>query len=245
MVFSNIKMKKRLLYIIIISILICLGLIARIAVIQFIDGNDLKLGAHEQQTLSRRITAKRGTMYDATCKNILATSASAEIVTINPLNIPKDKKEGLINAFCDIFDLDYEKVSKKVNKRSSIETIASRCDKDKTDELRKYLLENNIEKGVNIDEDSKRYYPYGTLASHVIGFCGSDNQGLDGLEAKYDDILKGTNGKILKITDAKRWRNRRRKRRIFRTGKRGKPDIINRFNNSINCRKIFKTGMYR
>ena len=203
MIFSNIKMKKRLLYIIIISGVLSIALIIRVAFIQFIDGDALKLGAYEQHTLSRKITAKRGTMYDSTGKHILATSASTEMVSINPLNIPKDKKEGLINAFCNIFGLEYDKIEKKVNKRSSIETIASRCDKEKTDELRKYLLENGIEKGVNIDEDSKRYYPYGTLASHVIGFCGSDNQGLDGLEAKYDDILKGINGKILKITDAK------------------------------------------
>ena len=180
-----------------------MGLIIRVSVIQFIDGDALKLGAYEQHTLSRKITAKRGTIYDATGKNVLAISASTEMVSINPLNIPNDKKEGLINVFCNIFGLEYDKIEKKVNKRSSIETIASRCDKEKTDELRKYLLENGIEKGVNIDEDSKRYYPFGALASHVIGFCGSDNQGLDGLEAKYDEKLRGTNGKILKITDAK------------------------------------------
>lgn len=203
MFFSNIKMKKRMLYIIIITALILLGLMGRIAYLQFIQGNMLKLGAYEQQTLDRKINPKRGTIYDATGKNILATSASVETVTINPINISKDKKELLTNAFCEIFELDYETVSKKVNKKSSIETIVTKCDKEKTDELRKWLEQNNIDKGVNIDEDSKRYYPYGSLASHVIGFCGSDNQGLDGIESKYDDILKGTRGKILKITDAK------------------------------------------
>lgn len=203
MFFSNIKMKKRILYIIIIVALILVLLISRIAYIQFIQGNMLKLGAYEQQTLDRKINPKRGTIYDATGKNILATSASVETVTINPVNIEKDKKEILINALSNIFDLDYEKIAKKVNKRSSIETIITRCDKEKTDELRKWLEDNGITKGVNIDEDSKRYYPYGNLASHVIGFCGSDNQGLDGIEAKYEEILKGTKGKILKVTDAK------------------------------------------
>ena len=103
----------------------------------------------------------------------------------------------------DIFDLDYETVLKKVSKRSSIETIVKKVDKEKTDELRKWMNENNILTGINIDEDTKRYYPYSTLASSVIGFTGSDNQGLDGIESKYDDILKGTTGKILKVTDAK------------------------------------------
>lgn len=203
MIFSNIKVKKRMLYIIIITGIILLGLIIRIAYIQFIEGNDLKLGAYEQQTLDRKINPKRGTIYDATGKIVLATSASVETVTINPVNIDKDKKETLINAFCNIFDLDYEKVAKKVNKRSSIETIATKCDKEKTDTLRKWMEENGVTKGVNIDEDSKRYYPYGSLASHILGFCGSDNQGLDGIEAKYEEILKGTKGKILKRTDAK------------------------------------------
>ena len=203
MIFSNIKMKKKMLYILIIAGIIFFALIIRIAYLQFIEGNELKLGAYEQQTLDRKITPKRGTIYDATGKNVLATSASVETVTINPVNIDANKKEDLINAFCNIFDLDYDTVAKKVNKKSSIETIISRCDKEKTDELRKWLEDNNISKGVNIDEDSKRYYPYGSLASHVIGFCGSDNQGLDGIESKYDELLRGTKGKILKLTDAK------------------------------------------
>ena len=214
MIFSNIKVKKRMLYIIIIAGLILLGLTIRIAYIQFIEGNRLKLGAYEQQTLDRKINPKRGTIYDSTGKIVLATSASVETVTINPVNIEKEKKEDLINAFCNIFDLEYEKVAKKVNKRSSIETIVTKCDKEKTDTLRKWLEDNNITKGVNIDEDSKRYYPYGSLASHIIGFCGSDNQGLDGIESKYEELLKGTKGKILKRTDAKGRRNWGRKRGI-------------------------------
>ena len=106
-------------------------------------------------------------------------------------------------ALSDILELDYEETLKKVQKRSSIETIAKKVEKDKTNELRQWMKDNNIEAGINIDEDTKRYYPYSTLASQVIGFCGSDNQGLDGIEAKYDDILKGKSGQIEKLTDAK------------------------------------------
>ena len=102
----------------------------------------------------------------------------------------------------EIFDLNYETVLKKISKRSSIETIVKKIEKDKADILRKWLLENDIDTGVNIDEDSKRYYPYSNLASQVIGFCGGDNQGLDGVEAKYNDILSGKAGSISRTTDA-------------------------------------------
>ena len=78
-----------------------------------------------------------------------------------------------------------------------------KVDKTKSDELRKWMEQNQINTGINIDEDTKRYYPYGSLASQVIGFCGSDNQGLDGVEAKYEEILKGKQGAIKKHTDAK------------------------------------------
>ena len=103
----------------------------------------------------------------------------------------------------EIFELDYETVLKKVTKRSSIETIAKKVEKEKTDELRVWMQENNITSGINIDEDTKRYYPYGKLASQIIGFCGSDNQGLDGIEAKYEEELKGKKGAIQRHTDAK------------------------------------------
>ncbi len=136
-------------------------------------------------------------------KNILAVSATVETVTVNPVNILSENKEKVARALSDIFSLDYEKVLKKVSKRSSIETIVKKVDKDKTDKLRIWMKENNITAGINIDEDTKRYYPNNELAAHFIGFCGSDNQGLDGIEAKYEDVLKGSQGKIIKVTDAK------------------------------------------
>ncbi len=136
-------------------------------------------------------------------KTILAMSASVETVTINPTNIAKENKEKIATALANIFELDYENVLKKVQKRSSIETIIKKVDKEKTNELRKWMDENQITTGINIDEDTKRYYPYNNLASHVIGFCGVDNQGLDGIEVTFDDILKGTTGKIAKLADGK------------------------------------------
>ena len=177
-------------------------LIIRIWYIQFIQGEFLQEKAADQQSLSRSITAKRGTIFDSSKKYILAVSANVETVTVNPTQIAKQDKEKVAQALSEIFELDYEKTLKKVKKNSSIETIIKKVDKEKTDELRIWMQENKIQEGVNIDEDSKRYYPYGNLASQVIGFCGSDNQGLDGIEAKYDSVLKGTNGSIEKLTDA-------------------------------------------
>ena len=156
-----------------------------------------------QQTLDRSINPKRGTIYDVTGKNILAISSSVETVTVNPGNIKKEDKEKVAKKLSELFELDYETVLKKVTKRSSIETIIKKVDKEKTDELRRWMEENNILTGINIDEDTKRYYPNSNLASQVIGFCGTDNQGLDGIEAKYDEELKGEKGSIRRQTDAK------------------------------------------
>ena len=194
--------KKKLRNLLFIALAIILLLTTRIGYIQFIWGPELSQMASAQQAQSRAITAKRGTIYDSTGKYILATSSSVESVNVNPTNIPPSQKEKIASALSEIFELDYEKVLKKVSKRSSIETIVKKVDKEHADKLRNWLNENNITAGVNIDEDSKRYYPYNDLAAQVIGFCGSDNQGLDGVEAKYDTELKGINGKIQRQTNA-------------------------------------------
>ena len=200
---GTITRKKRMRSMIFVVLIIMFGLAFRIGWIQFKMGNKLQHMAHLQQTLEREFNPKRGTIYDATGEKILAVSASVESITVNPVNISSEKKEKVARKLSELFELDYEKVLKKVSKRSSIETIAKKVDKSKTDELRIWLDENNITTGVNIDVDTKRYYPYNSLAAQIIGFCGSDNQGLMGIEAKYDSELKGQNGSIVKLTDAK------------------------------------------
>ena len=195
--------KKKMRNTLFISFLIIICLIVRIGYIQLVQGKELSELAYQQQTLDRKINPKRGTIYDATGKNILAVSSTVETVTVNPTNITDENKEKVADALANIFELDYETILKKVKKRSSIETIVKKVDKEKTDELRKWMEENNITIGINIDEDTKRYYPYNNVASQVIGFCGSDNQGLDGIEAKYDEELKGEQGAIQKHADAK------------------------------------------
>ncbi len=198
--FLNTKKRIRIMLFI---ILIVLGfLIIRLAWIQLIKGKFYKVLAEQQQNLDREISAKRGIIYDRNGE-ILAMSASSEMITINPNNIPKEKKELVARKISEVLELDYEKVLKKVNRNSSIEIIDKKVEKEKSNIIREWLIENNIDQGINIDEDTKRYYPYSKLGSQIIGFCGSDNQGLNGIEAKYDEILKGKKGSISKTTDAK------------------------------------------
>lgn len=198
----NLKNKKKMRNTLFITFLILLLLLSRICYIEFIQGKELQVLAFEQQVQKRTVNPRRGTIYDSSEKYTLAISSTAYTVSVNPTNIPNEKKDLIAKKLAEIFDLDYETVLKKVSKRSSIETIVKKIEKNKADELRIWLLENNIDTGVNIDEDSKRYYPYSNLASQVIGFCGGDNQGLDGVEAKYDEVLSGTAGSISRVTDA-------------------------------------------
>ena len=203
MVEIKLSSKKKMRNVLFICFIILLFLLGRIGFIQFVQGSELKELAYMQQTLDREINPKRGTIYDRTGKNVLAISSTVETITVNPGNIKKEDKEKVAKKLSEIFELDYETVLKKVNKRSSIETIVKKVDKDKTDILRKWMEENNILTGINIDEDTKRYYPNSNLASQIIGFCGSDNQGLDGIESKYEEELKGQKGAIKRHTDAK------------------------------------------
>ena len=203
MIETKLSSKKKMRNTLFIAVLIIICLLVRLGFIQFIQGSELASLAYQQQTLDRKINPKRGTILDSTGEKVLAVSGTVETVSVNPGNINKDDKEKVAKKLSDLFELDYEKTLKKVAKRSSIETIAKKVEKEKTDELRVWMEQNNITTGINIDEDTKRFYPYSNLASQIIGFCGSDNQGLDGIEAKYDSELKGKQGSIQRHTDAK------------------------------------------
>ena len=192
----------------ILSIIILVVLICRLFILQIIDGNDLYELALKQQTTTEIISSKRGNIYDSTGLS-LAISEIVDTITINPEKI-KGKtndetaklKETVAKGLSDIFELDYKETLEKVNSKASVETIIKKVEEDKVEELKTWIKENNIETGINIDEDTKRYYPYKTLASQVIGVCGDDNQGLSGIEYSYDSILTGTSGQIVTSTDA-------------------------------------------
>ena len=169
---------------------------------QFVKGKEYSEQALEQLNTSRRIPANRGIIYDCNGE-VLANSATVYTVNINPAKIPEEKKEIVAHALADIFDLEYSEVLKKVNQNIGTVSVAKKQPKEVTDNLRAWMNNNNIFAGINIDEDTNRYYPFGSLASHIIGFCGSDNQGLDGLEAKYEETLRGVDGYIDRAQNAK------------------------------------------
>ncbi|MCI8490581.1 MAG: peptidoglycan glycosyltransferase [Lachnospiraceae bacterium] len=147
---------------------------------------------HERE---RDIKAARGKIIDAT-GTVLATNRT--VCTISVIHNQIKEPEAVIAALAKELELSEERVRARVEKVSSIERIKSNVDKETGDRIRAYGLA-----GVKVDEDYKRYYPYDTLASKVLGFTGGDNQGIVGLEVKYDEYMQGTNGKILTLTDAR------------------------------------------
>ncbi len=198
---------KKLILLLVVFVLFFTILVGRIGYIQFIQGAWLKQREYRQSTSNTVISAKRGTIYDAN-GNALAISAAVDTVSVNPqyINVKKDGvtdeyettklKEKMARAFADIFELNYDEVYTKLTSTRSVETIVSKVETDKVKVLQEWLEDNKATAGVNIDEDTKRYYPYDNLASNLIGVCGTSNQGLDGIELSYDSILKGTNGKL-------------------------------------------------
>ena len=147
---------------------------------------------HERE---RSIKAARGKIIDAS-GTVLATNRT--VCTISVVHSQIKEPERVIEVLCKELELPEETVRKRVEKYSSIERIKTNVEKEIGDRIRAYQLE-----GVKIDEDFKRYYPYGSLASKVLGFTGGDNQGIIGLEVKYEEYLKGKNGTILTTTDAR------------------------------------------
>lgn len=206
-VVSNTMTPKRLRIGMLALSFILFALIIRIGFLQFVQGAELKEKAYRQQTINRIINPKRGNILDTTGKK-LATSAQVDTVSINPTKIKgkteeetKVKKEKVAKAFSEIFELDYNETFEKVTSNSAIQTIAKRVEKDKIDKLKAWMEDTKITAGINIDEDTKRYYPYSNLAAYVIGFCDNDNQGIYGVERSWNSYLTGTPGKIVTSTD--------------------------------------------
>ena len=199
---DNKKLRTRRLGVtLFVTFLFLVLLVIRLFWLQIVQGAELKETAYKQQTINRIISPKRGTIYDSTNK-ALAISSRVDTVTINPdkVRYSSDKKvepEVLAKGLADIFELKYEDVLKKAQSESSVETIARKVTQEKITKLKDWMNEKDISAGINIDEDYKRSYPYGNFASSILGFCGTDNQGLWGLENSLDELLTGTPGKIM------------------------------------------------
>ncbi len=205
---TNLLAVKKFRIVLASLLIIFLLLIIRLIWLQFVQGSDLKEQAYNQQTTDQIISTSRGTIYDSTGKT-LAISTPTDTVTINPKKIvgsndeeTKAKKEKVAKAFSEIFELDYNETLEKVNSTSNVQTLAKKVDKDKIDKLKQWMETEKISTGINIDEDTKRVYPYNNLASNLIGFCGTDNTGIQGIEDSWNSVLQGTPGKITTSTDA-------------------------------------------
>lgn len=193
----KIKFTKRAVLLSVGTFILLVLLMVRIAWIQFVDGASYKELAYKQQTIDKEISPKRGTIYDASGTKALATSASVDTVSINPTLIKDANKETVAHAMADIFDLDYTTVYEKVCSNTAYQSIIKKVESEKINQFKKWMSDNKISRGINIDSDSKRYYPYDNLASNLIGFCGTDNTGRAGLEYKWDSVLTGTPGRLI------------------------------------------------
>lgn len=191
--------KNRLAFFKVVSFLLLVCLVGRLGWWQIINGAELKEKASRQQTINEVISPKRGSIYDTNGK-ALAISAAVDTVSVNPSKIDSKDKEKIAKALSDIFELNYDETLSKLNNNSSIVTIAKKVEHDKVTALKTWMSDNNISSGINIDEDTKRYYPYDSLASHVIGFMGTD-KGLYGIESRWDSTLTGVPGKIVTTAD--------------------------------------------
>lgn len=187
---------KRLAVFLVIFTGLLFLLIIRTAWIQIVHGNEYSRAAIEQQTSDSEVAAKRGIIYDCNLKP-LANNVTVETISITPANVRKNKDtDALAQCMADALEMNVDTIKEKFQKQSNFEYIKRKVDKSKADIIRQYVNDNKIS-GVSFVEDVKRYYPYNNFASHVIGFVGNDNQGLEGIEMVYDDVLSGTAGRVV------------------------------------------------
>lgn len=187
--------KKKMLIVFLCAAAMIFGLIGRLVYLMVFDAQyyqELAEALHERE---REIKAARGEIVD---RNGVVLATNRTVCTISVIHSQVEDPETVIRVLSSELQMEEPEVRKRVEKVSSMEKIKTNVDKETGDKIREYDLA-----GVKVDEDFKRYYPYDDLASKVLGFTGGDNQGIIGLEVRYEDYLKGTNGTILTVTDAR------------------------------------------
>ena len=189
------KHRKNIAVLALLIAIVMVSLSGRLAYLMIFRSGHYSAMAEDLHQRERTIKAARGRIIDA---NGVVIADNRTVCTISVIYNQVTDREHVIQVLCSELGLDEELVRKRVEKRSSREIIKTNVDKELGDKIRSYRLD-----GVKVDEDYKRYYPYDSLASKVLGFTGGDNQGIIGLEVKYEKYLKGMNGKILTMSDAK------------------------------------------
>ncbi len=202
MAYMSLKNQKRIMIMLIVCAIGVVILLSRLVYVQVIKYDHYSQKAYEQQTRERTVEAKRGTIYDTTGKKVLAQSVSVNIITAVPNSIQKENKEKIATDFAEILGISKDDILAKLTKNTSSETIATKVDEEKSKKILQYISDNSVS-GIRVDEDTQRVYPYTELLAQVLGFVGTDNQGLSGIESYYDDELSGIPGKIVGSTDGK------------------------------------------
>lgn len=190
---------------VIVGFVLVLGfgaVITNLVRLQLVNGETLKTDAVDQSLQSTQLTPSRGTIYDATGTNVLAQSASVWTVALEPNYIDEGDDVKIAKGLSEILGLDYDAVLKKAQQNSYFVYVKRKVETEVRDEIVQYIKDEKIGRGITLMEDYKRYYPYGTTASTVLGFTGTDNQGLAGIETEYDSELSGTAGRLVSAKNA-------------------------------------------
>lgn len=187
--------RKKIMVVFLCAVLLITALFGRLVYLMIFDAAHYQKLAKDLHERERKIKAARGEIVD---RNGVVLATNRTVCTISVIHNQMKDPEQVITALCQELGEEEENIRKKVEKVSSMEKIKTNVEKETGDRIRNLDLA-----GVKVDEDFKRYYPYDTLASKVLGFTGGDNQGIIGLEVKYEEVLKGTNGTILTVTDAR------------------------------------------
>lgn len=198
-------MLKRILVMAVVIIFLMTTTVARVFYLTIVRGEELSEKAETQQLKDTEITAMRGTIYDSN-GNVLAQSASVWNVFIDPLNIKDKQRDLIVDEFANLFGYDADEKKEfydRTNHQNHYELVEKKVENNIKEKLSKFVSKNELGGCIGTEQTTKRYYPYGTLASSVIGFTGADDQGLSGIEAYYDEQLTGTNGRIITAKDAK------------------------------------------
>ena len=198
-------MLKRILIMAVVIIFLMTTTVARVFYLTIVRGEELSEKAETQQLKDTEITAMRGTIYDSN-GNVLAQSASVWNVFIDPLNIKDKQRDLIVDEFANLFGYDANEKKEfydRTNHQNHYELVEKKVENNIKEKLSKFVSKNELGGCIGTEQTTKRYYPYGTLASSVIGFTGADDQGLSGIEAYYDEQLTGTNGRIITAKDAK------------------------------------------
>lgn len=202
----RVNYSSRLNILLVFFAILFLLLIIKLVRLVVVEGQELTKKATDQQIVNKIINPNRGSILDRNGE-VLAQSVSVDTVSINPKDIRKaaeeeknklDVEDFIVNT-SSILEINAQELRNKINSENRIETLAKHINLDKVKKYKEYIEEKNIKHLVSFEQDTKRVYPYGNLASQLIGFCGTDNSGLEGLERSYNDILSGRPGKVTSI----------------------------------------------